>query len=220
MDLHLAQIVYEDLDYLIREWNQDIDEQSLRRATPILRRLLIDQEQGLTRISRMLGGNQDLLITAPSINIDRLDELIFFCAGGAKTPMGIIESIQMFSTLAKSEERPRMMVGEESPIKLSKFLKQTSLVISSVKINREEIIKYVSNKLGGVHYDSNRDDRKELEKKYILMDQIGSGRVMLMDKNIVYYELLSIGQYLINSPSIRALAENLGRKVREHLLPP
>lgn len=41
MDLDLARLVAEDLDYLTRDWNQDIDDASLRRSSPVLRALLV-----------------------------------------------------------------------------------------------------------------------------------------------------------------------------------
>jgi len=35
MDIELARIVADDIDFLAREWNKDIDDASLRRASPI-----------------------------------------------------------------------------------------------------------------------------------------------------------------------------------------
>ncbi len=42
MDMERARVVAEDLEYLFAEWNQDIDDASLRRSSPVLRSLLIE----------------------------------------------------------------------------------------------------------------------------------------------------------------------------------
>ncbi len=97
--------------------------------------------------------------------------------------------------------------------KSPEFLRQASFVIKGVIINREEVIKYVANKFGGAHYDSNRRISPpgasiSLEDKYTLLDSIRSGTIVA-DKNAVYYELLSIGQRVINSRDVLHLQKKL-----------
>jgi hypothetical protein len=104
-------------------------------------------------------------------------------------------------------------MGKNYPVKLAVFLRQPSFVIEGTFINREEVIKYVTNKLGGAHYDSTREPQTSssgvsLEGKYALLDSVRNS-TMIADKNAIYYELLSIGQRLINSKDIQQLRKTL-----------
>jgi hypothetical protein len=209
IDLDLVQIVYEDLDYISKEWNQDIDEASLRRASPTLRRLLIDEKQGLAHLVRAM--NRQLMIVAPTVTIPELKGIASFSVGGAMTKRGSVTGGGLFIGPAAVSQPREAMIGPPSPMKLSKFLKQICLVLSDLRINREEVIKYVANKVGGAHYDSSRDRAKGLEKKYIVMDEVHSGSIKstAMNKRLIYYELLGTGQYLINSPDIRQFIKEI-----------
>ena len=64
MDLDLARLVAEDLDYLFRDWNQDIDDASLRRSSPVLRALLVDGL--LAQAARQVG--REIRVMAPAIS--------------------------------------------------------------------------------------------------------------------------------------------------------
>jgi len=104
-------------------------------------------------------------------------------------------------------------MGKNYPVKLAISLRQPSFVIEGILINREEVIKYVSNKLGGAHYDSSRKPRASsrgvsLEEKYALLDSARNS-TMLADKNAIYYELLSIGQRLVNSKDVQQVRKAL-----------
>lgn len=219
MDTELARVVADDLEYLFAVWNQDIDDASLRRSSTTLRLLLVDGLLG--RVAHQV--NRQIRVMAPAIGRvtteAELRECKFFQAGGALHKGMIIQSISMIPR-AKTEaeikisyERGKAVMGKSYPVKLGTFLKQTSLVINGVLINREEIIKYVANKLGGAHYDSSRDDSNSngdisLEQKYKLLDGVRSG-IVVGDRNAIYYELLSIGQRVVNSRDIRQLRKYL-----------
>jgi hypothetical protein len=152
-----------------------------------------------------------------------LRECKFFQAGGALHKGMMVQSVSMIAR-AKTEteikasyERGKAVMGKSYPVKLGTFLKQTSLVVNGVLINREEVIKYVANKLGGAHYDTSRESAKDpnqssLEQKYKLLDEVRNG-LAVADRNAIYYELLSIGQRLVNSRDIRQL-----RKYLTHVL--
>jgi hypothetical protein len=64
MDIDLIKIVSEDLDYLAEEWTQDIDDASLRRSSPVLRSLLIENQ--LMKVANMLG--EEISVMAPCIS--------------------------------------------------------------------------------------------------------------------------------------------------------
>lgn len=223
MDLELARLVVEDLDYLFKEWNQDIDDASLRRSSPVLRALLV--EGLLARAAHQVG--RDIRVMAPAssrvVTETELRECTFFQSGGAKYKGTIVQSMSMIpraktpAEIKASYERQKEITGKSYPVKLGIFLKQTSFVVKGVLINREEVIKYVANKLGGAHYDASRASVKEgrdvtLEQKYALLDQVRAG-MNTADKNAIYYELLSVGQRVANSRDVRALRKHLGQVV-------
>ncbi len=223
MDFELARLVAEDLDYLFKEWNQDIDDASLRRSSPVLRSLLVE---GLLACAAHQA-NREVRVMAPAIarvvTKEELRECTFFQAGGANfkgmmvQSMSIVPRAQSPAEIKASFERSKNVIGKSYPVKLNAFLKQTSFVVKNILINREEVIKYVANKLGGAHYDSSRPPSKvpgeaSLDQKYALLDEVRRG-MFVADKNAVYYELLSIGQRISNSRDIRGLRKHL-----EHVL--
>jgi hypothetical protein len=218
MDLELARIVAEDIDFLTREWKQDIDDASLRRASPILRSLLVEGKLG--KVAHDCG--RSLQIMAPAINKvlteAELKEKVYFQAGGAKYRGLEVQTMSMVNrALSEKEikanyECDKKVIGKSYPVKLGAFLRQPSFVVDGVLIHREEVIKYVSNKLGGAHYDNTRKTGAKgeaaLEGKYALLDKIRSG-TSVADKNAIYYELLSIGQRVVNSRDVRHLQKQL-----------
>jgi hypothetical protein len=219
MDLDLIKTVSEDLDYLSEEWTQDIDDASLRRASPVLRSLLIENQ--LMKVANIL--NEEIKIMAPVISksASYLNDpsIVFYQSGGAKYKGAEIQFLTILNRAKSPEEikadyeREKVVIGQIYPEKLSLFMKQISFVISGVKINREEVIKYIANKKGGAHYDDSRKidiigPKGELEKRYSLLDNIHNG-TYTADKNAVYYELLSIGQRLIESNDVQRIKQIL-----------
>jgi len=66
----MLRVVLEDLDYLTKEWNQDIDDASLRRASPVLRSLLV--EGALLAAAKQMGN--EVKVLAPAIHQVLTDE--------------------------------------------------------------------------------------------------------------------------------------------------
>jgi hypothetical protein len=219
VDIDLARIVSEDLDFLASEWNQDVDDASLRRSSAVLRSLLVEGLLG--KAAHEAGRN--IRILAPAIcqvtTEAELRECKFYQAGGAlyKGMMvqstSIVASAKSHAEIKASYERTKDVIGKNYPLKLGAYLRQTSLVVDGVLISREEVIKYVANKLGGVHYDKSRADQSpqkqvSLEQKYALLDGVRNG-IAVADKSAVYYELLSIGQRVVNSRDVQRLSKHL-----------
>jgi len=75
-------------------------------------------------------------------------------------------------------------------------------------VSRRELVQYVANKLGGTHIDTKRDFSKIKERKFALLDQVRE-MIRVADKNAIYYELLSIGQSLVQSDDIQTLRRKL-----------
>ncbi len=218
MDLELAHIIAEDIEFLSREWNQDIDDASLRRASPILRSLLVENNMG--KIAHACGRN--LRIMAPLINKvlveEELKQYAYWQAGGAEYKGMEIQAMSKVNrALSEQEikdnyERGKKVIGKSYSVKLSIFLRQPSFAVEGVLIYREEVIKYVSNKLGGAHYDKSRITTAKpdgaLENKYALLDKVRAG-TYVNDKNAIYYELLSIGQRVVNSRDMQHFRKQL-----------
>ena len=225
MNLELARVAGEDLDYLFKEWNQDIDEASLRRASPVLRSLLIENK--LQMVGNDLGIN--LMILAPDVNrsvsIEKLKTYRYWQAGGAKYNDMQMRSISMQDGILTDFEIAKMayLARKELksyPVKAKVFLRQPSFVVEGVLINREEVIKYVVHKLGGGHFDASRSPGSgpdlNLDDKYIMLDKIRAGKIMTGGKDAIYHELLSIGQRLVNSRDVR----NIRKRLRGYISSP
>ncbi|MGA4531727.1 hypothetical protein ACPA1H_15390 [Ectopseudomonas chengduensis] len=218
MNLELARVVSEDLDFLFSEWNQDIDDASLRRSSPVLRSLLIEGLLG--KVAQECG--RDLRVMAPAINRviteTELKQNAYFQAGGAKYKGMVIQSTSIINRarttqeIKENYERTKNVIGKSYPVKLGVFLRQPSFVVDGTLINREEVIKYVANKLGGAHYDESRKVSAgagvTLDEKFTLLDKVRN-EISIADKNAIYYELLSIGQRIINSRDVRHFRKNL-----------
>jgi len=208
MDMELIKIVSEDLEFIAKEWNsEDIGEQNLRRSSSVLRRLLIEGD--LYKASKIIGfGQIKVFVTKEH---DPLPGLVYSqTAGGKHRGMEISKPSVCNRALTEEEIGELFRQGREEDITgLPVFLKKSGITINGVKINGEEIIKYVCNKLGGAHYDTKRYSKnKNIEEKYNLLD-LSKDTVRLSDMNSVYYELLSIGQKLVNSEDIKKLQINL-----------
>jgi hypothetical protein len=223
IDMDLLNNVLGDLNYLFKEWTKEIDDDSLRITSTILRRLLIDSN--LSKSTRI--DKRKIEIITPMIcHIDGqrdFKNVEFYQCGGAKHKGAMIQSISIIPRVMSEEEISKKYQNEKDilnknhPVKISAFLKQISFVIKGIKINREEVIKYVCHKLGGAHYDNERKSKKDvndisLDHKYALMDSVHNS-IKITEKNAIYYELLSIGRMIINSPDINKLRKDIPRLI-------
>lgn len=93
----------------------------------------------------------------------------------------------------------------EEEFGLRRFIEAPCMVVEGAAIPRRVLIKFVSNKLGGAHFDSRRGDSAE-DQNFRRLDLIGK-TLAVADKNSVYYELLSTGQFLVRAPDIMAFCE-------------
>jgi hypothetical protein len=226
MDIELVRAVSEDLDYLFNEWNQDIDDASLRRNSTVLRFLLV--YENLQKVANYVG--REIRIMTPAlckfIKEEHLKNIDLYQAGGATyNGAQVMVSIVTYH-LPSKEERDKIASWMHEdfekicPVKISAYLTQISFGIEGTAINRAELIKYVANKLGAAHYDNSRDESGKdaaLVRKYLLLDKVRKGQIKITDKNILYFELLSIGQRVVNSQDVRNLRKYLGHLLQ---LPP
>lgn len=216
-DTYLIKTVLSDLNYLREEWDQNIDNDSLRITSPILRRLLVEDQFG--RAWRMLGLEKQPLIDAPdlerSIRDIPIDGIVFAQAGGATFQGQMMELGLVLNFIMTPEQRKadfeRGQYALTSTFGLSEFLDSMCFVISvrmrntiqSMVINRRELIQYVANKIGGVHLDLTRDLNKDLDNKFKILDDFRDNPpVQFGNKKPVYFELLSIGQAVAKAEDV------------------
>jgi hypothetical protein len=204
------RVTVEDLAFLRDEWDQDVEDASLRRSSPILRRLLVDGD--LQRAWRDLGLDKQPIVRAPSLEATLrrvpLKNVSFAQAGGGiYRGLCVAPNIEISMYLPPEEAQRIFGSPDESPdrdFSLKRFLNGACVVVTGTSISRHTILKYVANKLGGVHLDPSRDPAKDEERKFSLLDDVRS-QYVTCDKPSIYFEYLSIGQALLKSPDIARL---------------
>lgn len=195
--------VNSDIEFIRNDWNQEIDDHSLRRSSVILRRLLVEKEYG--RAWRGIGYQKEPGIEAPDLikflgDIDH-KKVRLALIGGATYKGAYTKAVAEFNYALTPEEIKAFngnISGNET-YTLSTFLESPCIIIDGQIINRREVIKYVAYALGGVHPVSRkRDKRKKEDSVFKLLDNICE-TYKITEKNCIYFELLSIGQRLASS---------------------
>lgn len=214
MDKELLKIVFEDIEYITKKWNtKDISDANLRHSSDILRKLLIDR----LIFTVALSFNMKILrVLSSDEEYPALPGAVLHQAGGGKFNGMQIKGFTKYDRVLTPEEIKRSYKEgkqkKNKPINLYKFMKRPSITIQGTEINREEIIKYVCNKLGGTHYNDKRKTGDKLERKYKLLDEHKNSNE-LAGKNAVYFELLNIGQKIVNNKDI----QKLKKKIKNYL---
>jgi hypothetical protein len=102
---------------------------------------------------------------------------------------------------------------------LSEYKDSCAVHMEGRKITRKQLVQYIANKKGGAHLDP---QRKKDEEAYSALDKAiadpvifggqpaQNGQPELPGKNAVYLELLSIGQFLTQSPDTKRFIEAAG----------
>jgi len=81
------------------------------------------------------------------------------------------------------------------------------MLIHGWYVPRRILIKFVPNKLGGSHADG-KPDKPDLARLYKALDWTRKS-AGLMDKDLVYYELLACGQALSRSEDLNRLVDSV-----------
>ena len=216
-DDSIAKTVAEDLKYLRFEWNQDVDEVSVRVLSPILRRLLVQGD--LQKAWKILGFAKspriDTYTLAKNILANKSKAIEFASAGGA-----LQDGIRSVGFTAIDTEHPKYSkeLSNTTPpqiesLWLDAFLKSACLVVQGHSVPRRALIQYVANKLGGDHFDTKRDESAS-GQLFQLLDYAHSKYGIVLGihrKSVIYYELLSIGQALAHSEDINRLCQEVSK---------
>jgi len=216
MSNYLLEVVANHLRFLCEEWDQNIDDESLRRSSNVLRMLLV--EPNLLNAWQIAGFSREPEIVAPTLEKHlqtySLNDILFATAGGAEYK-GTTIAMLCISSEARTPEQIRE-ISKIGPFilkhhKLVEFSESTCIIVRGLSVNRRELIKYVANKLGGDHIDLRRDLSKPLEQKFAYLDKIRE-TIQVAEKNAIYYEILSIGQSLVRSDDVQRLRNRLQMK--------
>lgn len=140
----------------------------------------------------------------PLLTAIPLPRIRFATAGGA-TFKGVQIRGLMAVNYAMTESEIKALRAQGVEFELRRFIEAPCMVVEGAAIPRRVLIKFVSNKPGGAHFDSRRGDSAE-DQNFRRLDLIGK-TLAVADKNSVYYELLSTGQFLVRAPDIMAFCE-------------
>lgn len=199
-----ARVTWSDLRRLREFWSLELDNDSLRRNSGILRRLLIERD--LTTAWRTLSFEETPMIMALSLDsvlrgIPRRAVAFAQLGGGSyseTTFAGIIKTDPRYDSVKIQQAIFSNGPPELKLVSLRKFTSADCVVVEGRGISRSRLLGYISNKLGGVHFDPKR---REKHNDYKLLDKAHS-EVVINGTPTIYYELLSLGEALLNSGDI------------------
>jgi hypothetical protein len=185
--------VAEDLEYLRAGWLEGTSDADLRRGSAILRRLLIDNGQGvLIQIWRELGFQRQPVVVAPSLSAAVLaaSGTIVLATAGKASVDGIDIAGYMRSTEAFNDDYSPD--GHEQL--LADYISAPCIVVYGEQISRRELVKYFSNYLGGVHLSWRaRKKQDDFARLFRRIEELPI-QSELLGKDLLHFELLSIGQ--------------------------
>jgi hypothetical protein len=220
-ELELVKWVYNALSSIKEEATPIITDYKLARLSSELRELLVIGKLG--QCWRSLGFDKQPSVVAIRLRTDDLDDQAFGLAAGGRInspyTFGGIRIMPNSKPLTDTEAKDRHEKEKDDSaycFPLNEYLDSCGLFLKGKRILRQQVIKYVANKKGGVHLDSTR---KKEEEAYKLLDEAIEGRSfsfsamhpvsqeVIDQKNAVYAELLSIAQNVTESPDVKKLIE-------------
>jgi hypothetical protein len=196
------RLVAEDLEHLRDEWLATPRNDVIRRGSVVLRRLLA--EGVLQRAWKEFGFARE-----PSIIAHRLEALIAIhkgnivsaSAGGARdNGVEIACSMSFRSPPANDNDA----FATEYAFRLKEFTESASVVVADQILRRREVIKYFAHIEGGAHLRLSSRVRRDEEDLVRTIDR-WVDRVHLLERDALYFELLSIGQSIARSEDVRRL---------------
>ena len=218
------QALVSDLSYLQTTWIGNVDDDTLRRGSVVLRRFVVEDD--LMRAWRLVGYKGSPTISATDLEhtfkIIPISKADIAAAGGAEYN-GASVAMPIKANFAMDDEQVRAVgsPGENPPKReytVAQFAKSLSMVVRGRRISRQVLTQYVCNTLGGAHFDmkSIAKNKGTANRLFGLLDSVRD--VQILNKPIIYFELLAIGQALSQSPDITELAGQAGIQL-EHFYP-
>lgn len=212
LDDYQLRSVAEDLEYLGTNWRDGASDPDLRRGSALLRRLLIDGGNGiLFDLWHRLGFDGHPVVVAPSLSpqVRSAGNMVILAAAGGATVNGMSVAGVLQSTGPIEEEFSP--VGSQLP--LLEFLAATSLIVSGEPVTRRELVKYFAHYLGGVHMSP-----KVMKKEQDMVRRIRRIETIVMqsyilNKDLLHFELLSIGQAVGSAGDFKRLSDEIRSRV-------
>lgn len=201
----------EDLRYLEDLVSrQDISDADLRRSSTVLRLLLVDNGGLIERVAKRISLRPKVM--AP-INEKTAEQAVHHRM--AYLCLSVNAGILDYGPFHAHTSRPPPTPPEENDcmlrqeISVGNFKRQTCAAFGGERIDRETLVKYVANKIGGAHYDtSHNKNRAKLRRKYIALDGFHSKGILTFEFGPftgIYLELYATAKHLIESPDIQNL---------------
>ncbi len=199
----LVAVVREDLNYLVTDWpTGDIGDDEIRRNSAVLRRLFTYRD--LIKVWITVVGKKDFLVPSSFIHVtdvNRLKEVTFATSSPVQdVGMNLLAAIE-FNKI-QDGAAPISFKHEVAPLK--RYLNQPACVFSGVLITRDELVRFVTNKLGSAHFDDGRHKPDERPIQAMTQYSIGNRPALIR-------EMLSCGQVLAASESTKELIAALRR---------
>lgn len=203
VDREFLGVMLEDLGYLQSEWSAgDLSDDMVRRNSGLLRRLLVDND--LHKAWTAVMGRVPLVIPANTLeppDAEAVRWLEYATASGVAQP-GMI-TYQAIAIRGPIDEGPFPVVIKSAiPLRINQFREGYCVVIDGTFVRRREVVQYMANKAGGVHFDTDRskpsDQAVQAMKRFEIAGRGG-----------VYFELLGIGQAIAQAPDVDRLVQQL-----------
>jgi hypothetical protein len=170
----------------------DASRASVRVASASLRFLLVEGALNRAWKAAAIGG--PIRLKTWCIIGGKGENVLAYCGGGDILP-GIPFSACRGAELA------------EKWLNLSDVCRRPRIQVDAVKISTIEVIKYVANTLGGMHYDPEGKSPKSRKAPFDLLRRLESGELPglpfeVNGRNLLHHEVLSIAQSVTRSPDV------------------
>jgi hypothetical protein len=192
--------VAEDLEHLRDDWLNPKNA-AIRRGSVTLRLLLADGV--LQRAWKESGFERQPTIVAPRLEpvIEKQGAAIRFASAGGATDQGVTIAGVLSATAPLP---PDDFSPEGYPFKLNEFIESASIVIHGEILKRREIVKYFAHIEGGAHLRLSPRVRND-EEALVRAIEKWNGEIQLVQRDALYFELLSIGQAVGRSEDVQRL---------------
>lgn len=214
--------VLADLEYLRDEWDGSISEDSLRRNSTVLRRLVADGDY--SRAWRAVGLTKQpcvMAIDMPEFFKDiKSEHIVVAQHGGANHGDLHVMGVGIYTNaMTPDEVKARYELGmtqleDMQPCGIREYMSRTCMLVRStvaggvaVSLTRSQLVRYVAIKKGGAHLDTNRNPDDQTERVYLALDRLFDDQVYVADLPAVYSELLAIGQAVARSDDAKVFME-------------
>lgn len=203
----LIRITASDLQHIVDCCLVNQEDDDLRRRAVILRRLLVEGD--LLRVTKLLKVPFYILATIDVTSLIEVGETEFYMSGGGRmVNVGIAQALLV--TKRKGARHDFFNGPMNQKYNLEQFMLSPCLIYEGDSFNRIELIKYIANKSGGVHYEIEEKKlarMRALENAHKYMTTMG-------ERSPIYYEMMSLEQALVRTKYCRQLL----RRIKEEFV--